>query len=165
MTQEYVKCLSKFNGVTVGKVYPVVKREESSFYLINDAGVLDYWLLCREEFELVDGPEEVKQESKVPREMKFSTKEGSAVVHYKSGETFHISYLTHMLVAGSRVQVTREYTQDGIEFSQTAYIPFEKFGKVVYQAYAYNGELEITLSKDGKLSYPTVVEKKEMFFN
>jgi hypothetical protein len=163
MTQEYVKCLSKFSGVTVGEVYPIVQREENSFCLINDAGKQDVWWLADGEFELVDGPEEVKEESKATREMKFSTKEGSAVVHYKSGQTFHISYLTHMVVAGSRVQVTREYTQDGIEFSQTAYIPFEKFGKVICQA--YNGELEITLSKDGKLSYPTVVEKKEMFFN
>lgn len=97
------------------------------------------------------------------REMNFSHKPGSAVVHYKSGETFHIGFLTHMVMMGEKVAVTREYTKDGVDFSQTAYIPLDKFDKVVFQR--KDKQLVITVSERGFLTYNEEVSKTEMFFN
>lgn len=161
MTKEYVKCLAPFGGVTVGKVYEIVGCVDplDGFHIINDRGERDVWWLVPGEFELVTSPLVEKEK----REMKFSDKVGSAVVHYKSGQTFHITRLTYMAIVGTKVLVTREYEKDGIEFTQSVYIPFEKFDKVVFQS--EREPYEIQLGKDNLLQFKQTVKKSQIYFN
>lgn len=93
----------------------------------------------------------VKMES--AREMKFSDKPGSAVVYYKNGQTFHISYLTRMSVFDEDgdilISVSRLYSKDGLLFKERVGIPPHMFDKVVWKAPG-NEEADV---KDYIISY------------
>lgn len=72
------------------------------------------------------------------RQMKFSKKPGSAVVHYTAGQTFHVSNLLALEVShdyddGDSVMVTRGYMKDGLTFVETVGIPVEMLSHIDWE--------------------------------
>ncbi len=72
------------------------------------------------------------------RQMKFSKKPGSAVVHYTAGQTFHISNLLALEVShdyddGDTVMVTRGYMKDGLTFVETVGIPVDMLSHIDWE--------------------------------
>lgn len=102
------------------------------------------------------------KESKAKCKIKFSSKPGSAVVHYTKGNTFHISKLASVEVGDVDgipvVCIVREYQKDGVYFRQAAYVPVEIFDKIVYKPLEEDVlDQEVTINYDSeynRLVYP-----------
>ncbi len=102
----------------------------------------------------------------------YPARPGSAVVHYKSGETFHLGQLTGMSVGDvdgqNVVAVTRKYKRKGVFFEQTAYIPVGIFDCVIYRPLdekIIDKEVKITYKeRTNSLSYPLTYATKKLDF-
>lgn len=125
-------------GLYTGFVYNITDLSEGLGVSINYSGLY----FNQEQFEKVSasgktvvcdletltGSTEYDVKIGVTRQMKFSKKPGSAVVHYTAGQTFHISNLlalevSHNYDEGDSVMVTRGYMKDGLTFVETVAIP------------------------------------------
>ena len=149
--KESIVPVRHFPGVTVGKKYPIITRENNRCIFLDDNFNTVQWYLVPGEFELVEENEEVH---KTVRKMKFSNKPGSAVVTYDTGDTFHITRLTSVEVFKNDddvlIDVTRTYIKDGLLFQERVGIPVHKFVKIVWISPAKDDvlEQEVTITYD-----------------
>ena len=166
--KEFLVPVRPFPHVTVGKKYPIIERDKGLCLIIDDTGMSANWWISEGEFELVKEVDVTFEEplvklvasderAKPKRKMKFSNKPGSAVVTYKSGETFHISRLNSMSVFQNEndvlVDVVRTYAKDGLIFQERVGIPVKKFEKVVW------------MSPDGEIEIKYDEEEQALFYN